>query len=249
MLFLFNIVATTIDAGPPTVRQFGQSGTGRTGPAGAGKSEVSQRFTVRISSSSEANRLSENIAIIPDKLIRTPVLFFGRSPEWAAVAHRVTTIDTSWFAAYLQGHTQSVSLYDSSRRKVLSKPLPNNMGVFQGSALGPLLFTVLSNDLSLYAEDAVTVQYADDTQILLSGPRNDLGALISRMEASLVSLNAWFNANALKVNATKTQLMVFGSRQNLRYLPDIKISFRDAELQPTWARIRDTQYLCSKFWQ
>ena len=141
-------------------------------------------------------------------------------------------IDTSWFAAYLQGHTQSVSLYDSSRRKVLSKPLPNNMGVFQGSALGPLLFTVFSNDLSLYAEDAVTVQYADDTQILLSGPRNDLGALISRMEASLVSLNAWFNANALKVNATKTQLMVFGSRQNLRNLPDIKISFRDAELQP-----------------
>ena len=141
-------------------------------------------------------------------------------------------IETSWFADYLQGHTQSVSLYDGSRRKVLSRPLPNTMGVFQGSALGPLLFTVFSNDLSLYSGDAVAFQYADDTQVLVSGPRNDLGGLIARMEASLASLNAWFCAHGLKVNADKTQLMVFGSRQNLSTLPDFKIAFRDAELQP-----------------
>ena len=145
---------------------------------------------------------------------------------------RLYGIETSWFAAYLQGHTQSVSLYDGSSRKVLSGPLPNNMGVFQVSALGPLLFTIFANDLSLYTGDAVAFQYADDTQILVSGPRNDLRGLTSRMEASLSSLNIWFSSHALKVNATKTQLMVFGSRQNLRNLPDFKISFRDTELQP-----------------
>ena len=134
-------------------------------------------------------------------------------------------IETSWFADDLQGHTQSVSLYDGSRRKVLSRPLPNTMGVFQGSALGPLLFT-------LYSGDAVAFQYADDTQVLVSGPRNDIGGLIARMEASLASPNAWFCAHGLKVNAAKTQLMVFGSRQNLSTLPNFKISFRDAELQP-----------------
>ena len=145
---------------------------------------------------------------------------------------RLYGIETSWFAAYLQGHTQSVSLYDGSSRQVLSGPLPNNMGVFQGSALGPLLFTIFANDLSLYTGDAVAFQYADDTQILVSGPRNDLRGLTSRMEASLSSLNIWFSSHALKVNATKTQLMVFGSRQNLRNLPDFKISFRNTELQP-----------------
>ena len=133
---------------------------------------------------------------------------------------RLHGVETSWFAAYLQGHTQSVSLYDGSksRSKVLSRPLPNNMGVFQGSALGPLLFTVFSNDLSLYAGDAVSFQYADDTQILVSGPRNDLSGLISRIEVSLASLNEWFSAHALKVNTTtsKTPCMAMYERARKR---------------------------------
>ena len=141
-------------------------------------------------------------------------------------------IEISWFAAYLNGHTQSVSLKDGSGRRVLSRPLSNTMGVFQGSALGPLLFTIFSNNLSLYAGDADVFQYADDTQVLVSGPARHLEALISRMEDSLASLNDWFCANALKVNASKTQLIVFGSRQNLRKLPDFRVSFRDAALQP-----------------
>ena len=141
-------------------------------------------------------------------------------------------IETSWFAAYLQGHTQSVSLKDGPGNRVLSRPLPNTMGVFQGSALGPLLFTVFSNDLSLFSGDAAVFQYADDTQLLVSGPQNELGELVSRMEFSLASLDGWFCANALKVNASKTQLIVFGSRQNLQKVPAFTVSLRDTELEP-----------------
>ena len=141
-------------------------------------------------------------------------------------------IESSWFAAYLQGHTQSVSLNSRSGLKLISRPLPNTIGVFQGSALGPLLFTIFSNNLSLYANTATVFQYADDTQLVVSGSPNDLGGLITQMEASLTSLNDWFCANSLKVNATKTQLMVFGSRQNLKTLPPFKVTFRDAQLEP-----------------
>ena len=141
-------------------------------------------------------------------------------------------IDTSWFSAFLRGHTQSVSLSDGSGNRVLSRPLPNVMGVFQGSALGPLLFTVFSNNISLYAGDAAVFQYADDTQVLVSGPADDLGNLILRMEASLTSLSDWYSVHALKLNASKTQLMVFGSRPNLRKLPNFSVSFRDTVLQP-----------------
>ena len=47
-------------------------------------------------------------------------------------------IKIAWLAVYLHGHTQSVALNDGSGRRVLSRPLTDTMGVFQGSALGPL---------------------------------------------------------------------------------------------------------------
>ena len=49
-------------------------------------------------------------------------------------------IDTAWFGAYLRDHTQSVELKDRAGRNVLSRPLRNGMGVFQGSALGATSF-------------------------------------------------------------------------------------------------------------
>ena len=90
-----------------------------------------------------------------------------------------------------------------------------------------------SDELSTghWCDDACVFQYADDTQLLVSGPKNNVRGLISRMEASLETLNKWFHSNALKVNASKTQLMIFGSRQNLKHLPPV-VSFRDAELEP-----------------
>ena len=141
-------------------------------------------------------------------------------------------IDTTWFSAYLRNHTQSVSFTDALGNHKISDPLPNNIGVFQGSALGPLLYCVFANDISLFAEDAVVVQYADDTQILVSGKKADFKNVIHRMERALSSLDIWFRANGLKVNAGKTQLMLLGSAQNLRNAPDVTVKFRDHTLFP-----------------
>ena len=78
----------------------------------------------------------------------------------------------------------------------------------------------------------MVVQYADDTQILVSGKKSKIQNVVARMEQVLASLDIWFRANGLKVNATKTQLMLLGGTQNLRTVPDIKIKFRDQELIP-----------------
>ena len=78
----------------------------------------------------------------------------------------------SWFSAYLRDHTQSVSFTDNLGGVKKSHPLPNNIVIFQGSALGPLLYCVFANDISQFVEDAVVVQYADDTQILVSGKKS-----------------------------------------------------------------------------
>ena len=140
-------------------------------------------------------------------------------------------VDTLWFKEYLAGHTQSVSLRDRTGAQRVSPPLPNTIGVFQGSALGPLLFTVFANDLSLFSGGARVVQYADDTQVIVSGNKKDVPSLIKMMETSLESLDQWFRSNMLKVNANKTQLITIGSPQNLRDLPEIKVPFRDTTLE------------------
>ena len=142
------------------------------------------------------------------------------------------SVDTSWFSSYLRGHTQSVSFSDTSGRKHTSKKLPNSMGVFQGSSLGPLLYSIFSNDVSLFTENADIIQYADDTQVLISGSKSLLPDLIRQMESTLCSLDSWLRANSLKVNASKTQLVLFGSEQNLRNVPLFTVMFREAQLSP-----------------
>ena len=139
-------------------------------------------------------------------------------------------VDTAWFEAYLQNHTQSVSFTDVSGRRQISTALPNNMGVFQGSALGPLLYTVFSNDLSLFVPGATVVQYADDTQVMVCGKKTALADLTERMEQALASLDLWFRANSLKVNPDKTQLIAFGSRQNMRSMTSFGVKFREYSL-------------------
>ena len=64
-------------------------------------------------------------------------------------------VDTHWFDSYLAGHYQQVMARSSCGACTLSEPLPNPIGTYQGTALGPLLYSVFSNDMSLYAsEDA-----------------------------------------------------------------------------------------------
>ena len=140
-------------------------------------------------------------------------------------------IDPAWFSSYLTGHTQSVCISSSSGHRILSKPLPNSMGVFQGSSLGPLLFTIFANGLSLHAPDAHVTQYADDTQVLISDVKQNLPGLILRMESSLSSLAAWFHAHGLKLNTSKTEILLLGTRQNTRGLSPVSVRVGGGTIQ------------------
>ena len=135
-------------------------------------------------------------------------------------------IDTTWFAEYLSGHSQSVYLSSSK----ISSSRHINQGVFQGSSLGPLLFTIFVNDLSLYADGAFVVQYADDTQVLISGKKSAISTMVDDLEACLASLDTYFRANGLKVNESKFELLPLGTRQNLRNMPSFTVQFRDKTL-------------------
>ena len=73
---------------------------------------------------------------------------------------------------------------------------------------------------------------ADDTQVLVSGKKSEIHNVIFQMEGAPATLDTWFQANGLEVNASKTQLMLLGSPQNLRTINDFKIKFRDHDVVP-----------------
>ena len=80
-------------------------------------------------------------------------------------------VETEWFTDYLNGHTQQVQMPNSVEGEhVRSGVRPNTIGVFQGGSLSCTLFSVFSNEMSLYLSEKVhIVQFADDTQLLVSG--------------------------------------------------------------------------------
>ena len=83
-----------------------------------------------------------------------------------------------------------------------------NYGVFQGSCGGPLLFIVFFNDIMELQDDQTMISgYADDNnyKITLS---EDVAANERMVNEKLVEVEEYMNANRLKFNASKTQLMI-----------------------------------------
>ena len=145
-------------------------------------------------------------------------------------------VDTRWFQSYLVNHYQHVQVQSSgsSRGSTLSRPLLNPIGTYQGSALGPLLHNIYANDLPLYTDNSTgIIASADDVQLYVSGPPKDLSLLIRNMECNLSTLSNWYGKNGLKINAAKTELIALGTRELVRRLPPISVTFSGSTIACT----------------
>ena len=117
-------------------------------------------------------------------------------------------IDPAWFRSYLTGRRQVV------RGGSLSLPLSH--GVPQGSLIGPILFSIFTNDLPSYLAHGLLVSYADDTQLLDSAHPNNLSILKALQEDILRTVLSYFTSNSLKMNSSKTTLLLVGTTQTLK---------------------------------
>ena len=120
-----------------------------------------------------------------------------------------------WFKSYLTDRTQMVVLGDSRTEWVGVK-----FGVPQGSVLGPILYILFTADISLLFSKhrANGHLYADDTQAFVHGPSSDQLSLVRSIDCLASDLHYWMSTNRLCLNATKTQLIWFGTRQQLSKL-------------------------------
>ena len=101
---------------------------------------------------------------------------------------------------YFADRTMSVRVGNSSSSKARL-----DLGVPQGSILGPLLFIIFINDLG-YENDLFAILFADDTTLVEYDPC--LETLITKFKTRFARLNTWIDQNKLFINWSKTKFMI-----------------------------------------
>jgi len=119
----------------------------------------------------------------------------------------------NWLHSFFYQHRQCTKF-----KGQLSSLTSVNSGVIQGSALGPIMFTVLVSDLHPKCLDNKMVKYADDTNVIIHQKN------IQRSSEELENIKAWSVTNNLTLNNNKSKEIIFKrpKAKEPDEMPDIK---------------------------
>ena len=144
--------------------------------------------------------------------------------------------ELAWFKSYLNNRKQFCRV-----NGVNSKTEGIDVGVLQGSCLGPLLFLIYINDLPQAVQNSTVSMYADDTSLCYQS--SDINQLNEAINYDLKQLDSWLQGNKLSLNVAKTNSMLVSTKQMHNILKsrneDLHLKLRDNELEI----IQETKYL------
>ena len=113
---------------------------------------------------------------------------------------------------YFKNRSQFVNYGDE-----LSDECSINLGVPQGSCLGPILFLIYINDLPHSLDVNNCILFADDSTLMLI--ENDFQKLMNKFSNEMRQLIDWCDINRFDINWSKTEIMFVTNKRKI-ILPD-----------------------------
>ena len=156
---------------------------------------------------------------VDHNLLIAKLKFFGLSP-----------LSLSWFRSYLIGRTQQVMINRDGPKFSSSRAV--RCGVPQGSVLGPLLFNIFVADILRLTTTNISCMYADDMQIISTFSPNNINEAVNNLEFDLAKISDWAVRHGLRLNPSKSSILVLGSSFLLRALPPITVTIDSIQLHP-----------------
>ena len=112
-----------------------------------------------------------------------------------------------FFKSYLENRKQCVNIDGNS-----SKCSDITCGVPQGIVLGPLLFLIYINDIYTSPLKVSFHLFADDTCLFYSN--KNLKTLETNVNVALSNISNWLKTNKIKLNFSKSYLLIFNINKN-----------------------------------
>lgn len=167
----------------------------------------------------------------------TFLVLLDHSKAFDTVDHNLLCYKLEKMFNFSHSATKLMSSYLSNRHQYVetttthSSPLPVTRGVPQGSIVGPLLFSLYSNDLPKILKNCKLRMYADDVQLYISCRTNSIEQCSRTLNEELNGIYLWATANGLELNPKKSKCIVIKKKTcAINTIPDICLNNQSIEI-------------------